>query len=48
MHRDLKPDNLLYATKEKMATLKVIDFGLSTFFTADTGSFFVLLFNICT
>ncbi|XP_078152596.1 calcium-dependent protein kinase 32-like [Carex rostrata] len=33
MHRDIKPENLLYTSKEKTARLKVIDFGLSTFFT---------------
>lgn len=36
MHRDIKPENLLYTSKEKTARLKVIDFGLSTFFTPGT------------
>lgn len=32
MHRDLKPENFLLLKKEEEAPLKVIDFGLSTFF----------------
>ena len=31
MHRDLKPENILYMTKGDYATLKIADFGLSTF-----------------
>lgn len=33
MHRDLKLENFLLANKEEGSPLKVIDFGLSTFFT---------------
>jgi len=29
VHRDLKPENFLYETKERNATLKLIDFGLA-------------------
>jgi calcium-dependent protein kinase len=31
-HRDLKPDNFLYTTKEPGAEIKIIDFGLATKF----------------
>ncbi|KAL2634710.1 hypothetical protein R1flu_006189 [Riccia fluitans] len=34
-HRDLKPENFLLADKSEEATLKVIDFGLSTYFKLD-------------
>ncbi|KAG0468908.1 hypothetical protein HPP92_018236 [Vanilla planifolia] len=33
IHRDLKPENFLYATKKENSSLKVIDFGLSIFFS---------------
>eukprot|EP00898_Chlorokybus_atmophyticus_P000047 jgi/Chlat1/1042/Chrsp110S01554 len=33
LHRDLKPDNFLFVSKELDAPLKAIDFGLATFFT---------------
>lgn len=33
IHRDLKLENFLLASNEENAQLKVIDFGLSTFFT---------------
>jgi len=33
MHRDLKPQNLLYATKAPDAPLKIADFGLGCFFS---------------
>jgi len=29
VHRDLKPDNLMYLTKERDAEIKIIDFGLA-------------------
>lgn len=31
-HRDLKPENFLLTTKSESATIKVIDFGLSSYF----------------
>ena len=31
-HRDLKPENFLFSSKDKDATLKIIDFGLSRFY----------------
>lgn len=31
MHRDLKPENILYKVKGDYSTLKVADFGLSSF-----------------
>ncbi|BFI10458.1 calcium-dependent protein kinase [Marchantia polymorpha subsp. ruderalis] len=34
-HRDLKPENFLLADKDEDAPLKVIDFGLSTYFKID-------------
>jgi calcium-dependent protein kinase len=33
IHRDLKPENFLFADESEGAQLKVIDFGLSVFFT---------------
>ncbi|XP_047071063.1 calcium-dependent protein kinase 21-like [Lolium rigidum] len=33
IHRDLKPENFLFANKSEDSPLKVIDFGLSVFFT---------------
>uniref|UniRef100_A0ACD5ZTG1 Uncharacterized protein n=1 Tax=Avena sativa TaxID=4498 RepID=A0ACD5ZTG1_AVESA len=33
MHRDLKPENFLFANKSEDSPLKVIDFGLSVFFS---------------
>ena len=32
-HRDLKPENILFETKSKEAQIKLIDFGLSKYFT---------------
>ncbi|KAK8632612.1 hypothetical protein V6N13_073002 [Hibiscus sabdariffa] len=32
MHRDLKPENFLFVNEDEDSPLKVIDFGLSTFF----------------
>lgn len=32
-HKDLKPENFMFATKEPNATLKLIDFGLSQIFS---------------
>ena len=32
MHRDLKPDNIMFRRKYDYSTLKIIDFGLSTKF----------------
>ena len=29
MHRDLKPDNLLFMVKDDVNTLKIADFGLA-------------------
>ena len=31
IHRDIKPDNLLFLTRRSESALKVIDFGLSDF-----------------
>mmetsp|Transcript_10144 Transcript_10144/g.10016 ORF Transcript_10144/g.10016 Transcript_10144/m.10016 type:complete len:98 (+) Transcript_10144:486-779(+) len=31
-HRDLKPDNFMFVSKEKDSTVKLIDFGLSRSF----------------
>jgi len=31
-HRDLKPENFLLTNKSDNATIKVIDFGLSSYF----------------
>ena len=31
MHRDIKPDNLMFRTKGKNLDLVLIDFGLSSF-----------------
>lgn len=31
-HRDLKPDNFMFATKDPESTVKLIDFGLSRSF----------------
>lgn len=33
MHRDLKPENILYKIKGDYTSLKLADFGLSTFIT---------------
>jgi calcium-dependent protein kinase len=33
IHRDLKPENFLFANKSEDSPLKVIDFGLSVFFS---------------
>lgn len=32
MHRDIKPENFLLSDKTDQATLKLADFGLSTYF----------------
>ena len=32
LHRDLKPDNFLLSDRSPNATVKLADFGLSTFF----------------
>jgi len=29
MHRDLKPDNIMFGNNEDLATLKIIDLGLA-------------------
>lgn len=34
IHRDLKPENFLFSTQEEDSELKIVDFGLSTFYTA--------------
>ncbi len=34
IHRDLKPENILLAKKKDIKSLKLIDFGTSTFFKA--------------
>lgn len=31
MHRDLKPENILMSSKEKDATIRVVDFGTADF-----------------
>ena len=31
MHRDLKPENILLSTREKDATIRVVDFGTADF-----------------
>lgn len=36
MHRDLKPENLLYDIEGEGGVLKVIDFGTSLTFNADS------------
>jgi calcium-dependent protein kinase len=30
MHRDLKPDNIMFKDVDNLATLKIVDFGLAT------------------
>lgn len=35
-HRDLKPENILFEVRGKKSEIKVIDFGLSKYFTEDT------------
>ena len=35
-HRDLKPENILFEVRGKKSEIKVIDFGLSKYFTGDT------------
>jgi calcium-dependent protein kinase len=35
VHRDLKPENILYETKKASSSIKVVDFGLSTFYKRD-------------
>ena len=32
LHRDIKPENFLFSSGEPDAVLKLVDFGLSTFF----------------
>jgi calcium-dependent protein kinase len=32
IHRDLKPENFLFSDASETASLKAIDFGLSTFY----------------
>ena len=34
IHRDLKPENFLFSTEHECSELKIVDFGLSTFYTA--------------
>merc|ERR1711939_517064 len=34
-HRDLKTDNMMFATDDPYSSLKIIDFGLSTIFNYD-------------
>ena len=36
VHRDIKPDNLIFANKEANSALKVIDFGTSQEFNPET------------
>ena len=36
VHRDIKPDNILFANKNDYSTLKLIDFGLATYSDKDT------------
>jgi len=31
MHRDLKPDNVMFANKNSFEGLKIVDFGLATY-----------------
>lgn len=31
IHRDIKPDNIMFGDKDDINTLKIIDFGLSTY-----------------
>ena len=35
IHRDLKPENIMFQRKGDLKSLKIIDFGLSTFFNND-------------
>jgi calcium-dependent protein kinase len=37
-HRDLKPENILFESKSKEAQVKLIDFGLSKYFSPSTGA----------
>jgi calcium-dependent protein kinase len=37
-HRDLKPENILFESKNKEAQVKLIDFGLSKYFSAPVNS----------
>lgn len=39
-HKDLKPENFLFASKEPGAALKLIDFGLSQIFEDPSKLFF--------
>jgi len=38
VHRDLKPENLLYETNENSSVIKVTDFGLAKFMSADLAT----------
>lgn len=40
MHRDIKPENFLLSSKDEIALLKAIDFGLSTFI--EEGKFLMI------
>lgn len=37
MHRDLKPDNILFETKEDDSNIKVVDFGFAQVFNPKKG-----------
>lgn len=30
MHRDLKPDNIMFKTESDLSSVKIVDFGLAT------------------
>jgi serine/threonine protein kinase len=34
IHRDLKPDNIMFEDKDDLNSVKIVDFGLSTTFKA--------------
>jgi len=42
IHRDLKPENFLFADESEAASLKAIDFGLSTFYVNGKAIFWLL------
>ena len=44
-HRDLKPENIVFEKKPPCDSIKIIDFGMASFFNQVTTSTF-LLFNI--
>jgi serine/threonine protein kinase len=39
MHRDLKPDNIMFQDRDNLGTLKIVDFGLATSTLVETYPF---------